>query len=73
MQILAPVEQDFSIFFFHRASENEIPGILSSPDLRISRVCAVSDRRICDRRDDNFFAVLIVKVEAILRGYHKLC
>ena len=72
MKIFAAVEKDFAVFFTHCTSKDQIPGVFPPPDFRVPRVGAVSDGRISDRRNDDFFPMLIVKPETIVRGNHKL-
>jgi len=72
VKVFAPVEEDFSVLLLNSAAEDQIPCIFSAPDLRISCVGPVPDGWICDRGNDDFLAVFIVKAESILRGDHKL-
>ena len=72
MKVFTPVEEDFSVFFTHGASKDQVPGVSAAPDLRVAGVGAVADGRIGDRRDDHFFAVFVVKMISVLRADQEL-
>ena len=65
-QVLAAEEEQFPVLFLHRASQDKIPRICSSPDLGIPCMGPVSDLLIRDRRYDDRLSVLIVKMESVL-------
>ena len=72
VQILTAVEQKLSLALPGTASHHQIPGIPAPPDLRVPGVCPVSHRGVCQRRDNHFLALPVVKSKAVFRGNHHL-
>ena len=68
VEVLAAVEENLALFAIDVAAQDQVPGVLTAPDLGVARVRAVADRGVRDGWDDH--ALLGEVVEGVAVGGH---